>query len=372
MDLERLESCLREWPPDDLRALKRALDWDVHDVEDWADDDDDLGGLAAHWSDATLDNNVRFYTYWLRFLRRRGELEPLSPPGARVSPARLIAYVKELRRVSPVARVTYVRGIRYMLLAIDRDGQPACLAPMVRRLVRTAEPVRDQSHLLVAPSDMFYAGLARMDRVLPLAEGVPKFAGKYRDGLMMSAIVCKALRRRNFAGMLVGRNISRNVMDVYEVRFRPVETKARREIRAVLSALLTPYIDRWFKTIRPLLLRGRTSDAMWITMAGADMSPETLHNRLCNATEQELSKRINPHLTRKIVYTGVAIARPELIRMVGSLLDQSSDQSDAYNLADQLSASRRYLDLLEERRQLALRHHVGPNDQRRRRRRRLG
>ena len=252
-----------------------------------------------------------------------------------------------------------------MLAVIDPSGDRERLGRVVRHLKRAAKPSRDQNHLLVSPSDMFYAGIRRMDRALPLAETDVRHAAKYRDGLMMSAIVCKALRRRNFAGMLIGTNITRNVMDVYQVRFRPVETKSRRPIQAELSRKLTSYFDRWLTTIRPLLLNGRSSDAMWVTMAGADLSPETFHNRLCNATEQELGKRINPHLTRKRVCTGVAIARPELVKMVGSLLDQTTDQSAAYNLADQLSASRAYLDLLEERRQQALKNVDGPTLRRR-------
>jgi hypothetical protein len=237
----------------------------------------------------------------------------------------------------------------------------------VRRLVRTAKPSRDQNHLLVSPSDMFYAGIRLMERVSSMADTNLSSAVKYRDGLMMSAIVCKALRKRNFASMLLEQNITRNAMDVYEVQFRPFETKSRRRIRAELSGKLTPYIDHWLSKIRPFLLKGLSSDAMWITMAGTDMSPETFYVCFCKVTKKELGRRINPHLTRKIVATGVAIARPELVRMVGSLLDQSTDQSAAYNLADQLSASRAYLGLLEQRRQQALKSLPSSTDGRRRR-----
>jgi integrase/recombinase XerD len=182
----------------------------------------------------------------------------------------------------------------------------------------------------------------------------------------LSAIVCKALRRRNFATMLVDKNIKRNVLDIYEVRFEPMETKARRRILAALSRKLTPFFDRWFSVIRPVLLDGRDSDAMWISIAGTDMSHWTFYKRFCKATLEELNVRINPHMTRKIVATGVAIASPELVGMVGSLLDQSSDQSAAHDLADQLSASRSYLGLLETRRRQALKSLPNRSEYRRR------
>lgn len=193
-----------------------------------------------------------------------------------------------------------------------------------------------------------------MRQVVTEADTDISAAMRYSDGLMMSAIVCKALRKRNFVAMQRGRNIRRNVMDVYEVHFSSVDTKARRRIQAELSAKLTPYIDRWFARIRPLLLQGRESDAMWITSMGSDMTAATFYKRFCKATQEELGQPINPHLSRKIVATGVAIASPEHVCMVSSLLDQSSDQSDAYNLADQLSASSAHLDYLDQRRREAI------------------
>src|SRR6185503_11273992 len=88
---------------------------------------------------------------------------------------------------------------------------------------------------------------------------------------------------------------------------------------------------------------------------GTDMRPATFYTRFCKATEEELKRRINPHLVRKIVATGVAIAAPEMVRMTSSLLDQKTDQSAAYNLADQLSSSIKYIGTLDGRRDQALR-----------------
>ncbi|MEQ1696700.1 MAG: hypothetical protein ABL901_12740 [Hyphomicrobiaceae bacterium] len=241
-----------------------------------------------------------------------------------------------------------------MLRVIAPKANQDYLIRLLRLLKRTAKPSRDQRHLLVAPSDMFYAGIDRMQRVMVDAETSFVSAMVYSGGLMMSAIICKALRKRNFVGILQRRNITRNVMDVYEIRFSAVETKARRRIQAELSAMLTPFIDHWFNKIRPMLLPGRESDAMWITSTGSDMTASTFYKRFCKATEYELGVRINPHLPRKINATGVAIASPEDMRMVASLLDQSSDQMEAYNLADDLSASQTHLGFLDERRQQAI------------------
>lgn len=350
---DRIGPWLSEWPADDRRAMERAFE--ASDGCDFVDSDDCIDrSLAVHWSEDHRFNNVAYYTYWIRFLRRTGELDVNELPHERATRARLNAYARELQKVSPFTRLTYIRGIRNVLRVIAPNAKLEYLIRLLRVLKRSAEPSRDQRHLLVPPSDMFYAGIALMRRVMIAAETDIASAMKYSDGLMMAAIVCKALRKRNFVSMLHGRNIRRNVMDVYEVHFSAAETKARRRIQAELSAKLTPYIDKWFGKIRPMLLRGRDSDAMWITSTGSDMTAATFYKRFCKATTEELGERINPHLPRKMVATGVAIASPQDVHMAGSLLDQSSDQSDAYNLADQLSASQDYLRCLEQRRREAI------------------
>ena len=368
MDNQRIEKHLQSWPAGDREAFKRALvpadfdpDIDVEAIKAQPD------GRAAHLRPATLIKMVECYSYWLRFLATRGELEVEAQPGVRVTPPRLGAYCKELRRVSQVTRSIYVKGLTATLTIIDPAGDHRLVQRLARLLRRTAKPCRDQRHLLVPPSDMFYAGIRRMDRALPDAQTDVDPAAEFEGGLMMAVMVCKALRRKNFAGMMIGRNITRNVLDVYEVKFDPSETKAHRRISAKLSAKLTPYLDLWFDKVRPVLLSGRSSTAMWITTSGTDMSARRFYKWFCRVTKQELDVRINPHLTRKIVATGVAIAAPELVRMTASLLDQSSDQSKAYNLADQLSASEAYLAMLEARRKEALENIPKPPVPRKRR-----
>ena len=86
------------------------------------------------------------------------------------------------------------------------------------------------------------------------------------------------------------------------------------------------------------------------------MGRAAVYDRVCRATKEAFGKPINPHAFRDIVATGIAVATPEDIRMTPFLLDHRSDRTvqGHYNLADSLSASDRYLDRLEERRQAAL------------------
>ena len=108
--------------------------------------------------------------------------------------------------------------------------------------------------------------------------------------------------------------------------------------------------------MRPNLLADRVSDAMWITSRGTDMAEITLYYRFCMATQEELKRRINPHLTRKIMVTGIVIAAPELVELCPGTLDHISSKHtrEAYDLADDLTANRVVNDIVGRRRAEAI------------------
>lgn len=89
---------------------------------------------------------------------------------------------------------------------------------------------------------------------------------------------------------------------------------------------------------------------------GGDMTAGAFYYRFCQATEEEFDVSINPHFVRKIMATGISIFEPGLVEIIQHVLDQTSDEMRKkwYDLADQLSASRRYIDLLGDRRRRAL------------------
>jgi hypothetical protein len=175
-------------------------------------------------------------------------------------------------------------------------------------------------------------------------------AVQYGDGLMMAMLVAKPVRRKNLVGTRVGEHLTKSPSGHYELHFAAHETKAKHAIVADLPAGLTPYIDYWLDTARPLLLGDGHSSAMWLTTNATDMAPETAYGRFCRATSEELGVRINPHLVRGIAATGIAIAMPEEAGIIPMVLDHRSDQTSRqhYNLADALSASARYVDVMQK------------------------
>lgn len=351
MNRRKLSLKLHEWPAEDRRAMEAALGS--------GQDLFDTMGLGSRWRPATKAKVIKSYGMLLHCLGRHGALDALASPRDRVSRNHIVLLDSDMRNrgVASETRASVFRDIREALRIMHPVGTFDDLNSASRTLDRRAVPSRDQRHLLVAPADLFDAGIRRMDRLKELAT-VHKEAGvQFGDGLMIGIEAGKALRLRNLAGMLSEHNIHRNQLDEYEVRYEPHETKTRARIRAPLPEGLAPYLDHWLKVVRPNLLEGRESQAMWITTHNTDMAPITLYYRFCRATKEETGRRINPHLVRKIIVTGLAIGAPELIELAPAALDHVSSRHtrDAYDLADDLAASRVANRLVGHRRAEAIR-----------------
>ena len=224
-----------------------------------------------------------------------------------------------------------------------------------RHYERIAEPSPDKRKIVsVGASELFYAGIARMQRFEKDATSDPIAAVAFEDGLMMTMLACKSVRLRNVHGSRVGVHIVKNRLGIYEWRFSRSETKNRERVQGELAPSATPFIDRWLYEIRPFLLGENDHDSMWVTTRGNPMSRTTLYWRFCNATEEEVGVRINPHAVRHIAATSIAVSMPESVRMIPFILNNDDRTAqEHYNLADQLSASFQYLQRLEQRRQLA-------------------
>ncbi len=353
MNKRKLSLKLREWPAGDRRALEAAFS----KGSDLFDD----AGLAMGWRPKTKSKVIKSYGAFLHCLSRHDALDPMLEPIDRINRANIVLFVGDLRgrTVASATVATMVRDLREAIRVMCPSVKHEDLINASRTLDRRIVPSRDQRDQLVAPSTLFYAGIKRMKR-FKAAAATDAIAGvKYADGLMMAMEAIKALRLRNLSGMLVDHNIVENQLDAYELRYEPHETKTWARIRAQLPEKLAPWIKHWLEIVRPNLPRvsGRESRAMWVTTRGSDMAEITLYYRFCKATEEETGKRINVHLCRKIIVTGIAIGAPEMIELAPGSLDHTSRRhtKDAYDLADDLAASRAVNDIVGRRRLAAVR-----------------
>jgi integrase len=267
----------------------------------------------------------------------------------------LADFINDLKgRLEPTSIKIILKGMEAMLRVIDPGGDRSEVAAAARFYERTAKPRDKRQVTSVGASELYYAGIARMQRLDKRATLDRRFGVAWGDGLMMSKRAANPIRLRNEHASRIGIHIIRTAAGNYQCRYDKSETKNRERLQTDLPDSLTGYMERWLREVRPFLLRGKNHDAMWVTSLGDPMSRTTIYTRFCDATEEELDVRINPHATRHVAATSIAVSMPESVRMIPFILnndDRTAQQH--YNLADGLSASIRYLQSLERRRQQA-------------------
>lgn len=348
MTRRRLSVPLEDWPHRDRQAFETALQPGELFTSQ---------GLAAHWAPATRTWAIKGYGHWLRYLQRVGRFDDRSDPTARASTAALGGYLTDLKRLAPASVAGRMRALLEMLRVIDPGGDHRVIRKICKLTRARAGSGREKRERLVAPSELYLAGIARMRRNHVLAKSSKAAAIRYGDGLMMAMLAVKPVRRKNLLGTRIGEHLKKAASGAYEWRFAAHETKTKRAIFVELPATLTPYLDYWLSVLRPVLLGHKQSGALWVTTVGSGMAIDTAYGRFCRATTQELGKRINPHLVRDIVATGIAVSMPEYVRITPVILDHRTDQTSRqhYNLANAISASARYVTHLEELRRDARR-----------------
>jgi integrase len=327
-----------------------AFDWPARDRAAWAAARQpvgplDDGGLAARWSAKTARQVEKGYGLWLGCLARHGRLDPDVSPGARLTRETLTLFGQELlSRVAPQTAASRVRDLSVMIRTLDPSVDRTLVKRMQATLARRASPSRAKRERMIAPSILFAAGLARMDRVEHEPHRKRDVRNvRYRDGLMMAILAARGFRRGNLQQMRIDQHITR-ADGVYVCTFSASETKNRRPLTEPLPVALTPYIDRYLAEIRPALLRGHASNALWISTYRAPLSEQSIYLKVCAATEEEVGIRLSPHLFRDALATGVATEDPEHVGMVPRLLGHADPRTAErhYIHARAITASRRY------------------------------
>jgi integrase len=348
-----------------MTRIRRELpfsEWPADDRELWTKAFKDEGlfeqsGSACQWAVATATQVRHGYALWLGHLNLAGSLDAQCLPCDRVSRESLLGYIKDLQsRIAAVSVCSRLRDLSEALRVMQPAGNRELVVRALRNLERSARPSRNLRARLVAPSEIYEAGIRLMDRIA-LRKGriSTRTAVAYSDGLRIAMLIARPVRLRNLAGMRIGCNLIKGD-SCYRLRFGRTETKTGETIDVDLPGRLTAYIDRWIEAYRPVFRGAERTDALWVSSHGGAMSKAGVYERICLTTKRELGVHINPHAFRHIVATSVAIAMPKDVEMTPFLLGHRTDRTVAehYNLARSLSASARYLEQFERRRRQAL------------------
>lgn len=307
-------------------------------------------GPFAHLRPATIGVRRTGYAFWLGFLADQGADLSAEPPSARVSDARLWAYLASLEGLSPGSQAQRVVSLHLVLRAAAPRRDWSRLAAAAARLQRI-EGRRSRTRSAaaqVSAMDLAALGLTLIDEAERMTDLDPVLrAVRARDGAAICALACFPLRIGNFAALEIGRTLI-DLGDAYAIRIEPEAAKAGRAIEAVApepaGRVLRVYLERH----RPALATRRSGRAVWLAKSGVPYSAYKFSERIATVTAERLGVRVSAHRFRTCAAATIAELAPERAEIIRALLAHSTAKvgDRAYNQASMRRAVKAHQDAL--------------------------
>jgi site-specific recombinase XerD len=307
------------------------------------------GGPASHLAPATLQSLVTAYGRWLGFLIRAGRFDANVPSAQLMTTGNLDSFIEHLRlSMKPISVWSTTDQLSKTLRVMFPTADWLWMRPIINRLRSQAVLRRDLTNRLLSPRKMYRAGIRLMDQAGDARRPIWRATG-FRDGLMLALQSARALRRKNLAAISVGATLLRHG-DGYMIAVPAAAMKSHRLYEIPIPKTLKPYIDRYLSDIRPQLMQGGTTDALWITQYSKPMSPGGVYRRLTKVTRRQFGRAIPPHMFRAALATSIAIEDPAHVRIAMPLLGHATFATTDrhYIQAQSLRVSRAWSSHLEQ------------------------
>jgi integrase/recombinase XerD len=338
MGYPRISLYVEEWPEGDQRLWQQA-NADGGYLEP--------SGKAAHWTDKSRKQVAKDYGRFLFVLKEAGRLDERARPSDRLTLENLRLYLESLQSCD-MAHISLLSRVRHLHMAF-RVMEPGLTFPkllsVIAKLNALAEPTRDKHSRLVDPALLNDKALALYDNLVRKHPSslTGRAAHQARDALMLALMAHRPIRLANFTSLTIGRHLVRS-QEGYTLYLPDNETKDHRDYASPVPAVLVPYLDHYLGKVRPQMLRGSTTDRLWISTRGTAVSDSTVYYQVNKITKKLIGHAINPHLIRDCVMTMIASDRPENVMAGARLLGHRSLQTSEvhYNQATSLAAQRQH------------------------------
>jgi integrase/recombinase XerD len=314
-----------EWPQADRDAFTSA--YEPGDVFE------DSAGPGAHLSDGSRTMITSTYRRWLGFLKAKYPDDLSISPAERMTPERVRAFIGDLsaNRRSSVAIAAARLYDAARLIAPTTDW--SWLRSLKSRLGASVRTM-DRFDRLVPPVHTLDYGIELMDAALtlPSSDGHKQREIKYRDGLLLALRTIWPIRRRSIAALTVSRHLEFDDAGV-NILLYPSDAKAKRAESVRVPEQLLPYLMRYLKEIRPVLLGRSRHDGFWASYRRGPLSAGRIYDMVRARVRAKFGKA-----------TFLAMDAPEKIGLIPGVLQHASPQvsEQHYNLARSVEASRRF------------------------------
>ena len=335
--------------------------WPDEDRQLWlgacapADPLDEHIGARSEYSAISNRNAEKGYGRWLTFLRGTDPACLQDPPAGRITPERAQAYVACLVDLQngTAAILSRLKELGAVARVMGPGQNWRFLNSLSSRIRARHKPVRDKSNLKLS-DELLDLGLALIDKATS-AEGLTA-ALLHRDGLLIALLALVPLRRRNIAGLQIGRNMI-DVNGTWLIALDASEMKTHAPLEIIWPEELVAPLVTYLDIHRPHLssLVGRWSkpigNALWVSSNGTPMTEMQIYNRIRKHTREAFGPAINPHLFRDAAATTLAIADPENVRVAAPLLGHRTFTTTEryYQQAKTFEAHRQYIAALFEK-----------------------
>ena len=209
---------VNEWPEADRAAFRAA--YAPGDVFD------DTAGCGAHLSEGTREWVKFVYRRWLGFLKATYPDDLSMPPGERITPERVRAFIDHLSTSTRPSSIAIAADQLYKAAQlIDPTSEWAWLRSIKARLASRVLP-EDRFDRLVPPLQTLNFGIELMDAALTLPiSGHKQREIQYRDGLLLALLSLWPIRRRSLAALTISRHLEFDDAGV-NILLHPSDTKS--------------------------------------------------------------------------------------------------------------------------------------------------
>jgi integrase/recombinase XerD len=310
----------------------------------------DEAGRAAKWRPSTVRLGLEAYDSWLAWLKKRGELSLSEGPAMRITKPRIAAYIEHLRsrQLADITVAMSLHHLCYTAKALHDGADLKWLARIARRLAAKAKPVRPKVPRLVDVVELYQLGVTLMEQACSEGGRMPRNAAViYRDGVMLAMWAARPLRLGECLSLGIGTTI-RKEGDRYVARLGAEARKSKRSLEVPYPVDLTPAIDTYISSVRPILARANRveeieTDSLWLSREGRRISACNVNHRVRKLTLTYLGRDLCPHLIRDCAATSIATKAPKDVGITRNILGHATLRMSEqhYNHANMVSALQR-------------------------------
>ena len=210
-------------------------------------------------------------------------------------------------------------ALHHLVLALRAmcPGDWAWLRRIQQKVANDARP-RDKRARMVSAHQLYELGWQLMRDAHQARTKGERFR-TYRDGLLIALLCSRPLRRRNIAGLRLGKNVN-ITSNAVRLHFTADQMKNGRPHEVWVPDDLVAPMLRYVRDVRASLPQAVGHDAVWCSSNGQALKPDAIYHLILRRTHAAFGVGINMHLFRDIGATALAIDAPGEVRLARDLL----------------------------------------------------